>query len=32
MMKNGDEGIGSRTMKNNYNFNLADALGINDTT
>ena len=32
MMRKGEEGIGSRTMKNNYNFNLVDAFGINDTT
>ena len=32
MMRKGDEGIGSRTMRNNLNFNLADAFGINDTT
>lgn len=32
MMRKGDGGIGSRTMRNNLNFNLADAFGINDTT
>ncbi|KAK2659279.1 hypothetical protein Ddye_005812 [Dipteronia dyeriana] len=33
MMKTGDEGVGrTRTMRNNLNFNLADALGINDSS
>lgn len=31
MMKAADEGIGrTRTMRNNLNFNLADALGVKD--
>ncbi|XP_075639029.1 calcium-dependent protein kinase 11-like [Castanea sativa] len=33
MMRKGDGGVGrSRTMRNNLNFNLADAFGVNDST
>ncbi|GAB2291187.1 Calcium-dependent protein kinase 4 [Dionaea muscipula] len=30
MMKKGDAGVGGRTMRGNLNFNLADALGVNN--
>ncbi|GAB2217550.1 hypothetical protein Drorol1_Dr00000747 [Drosera rotundifolia] len=30
MMKKGDAGIGGRSMRGNLNFNLADALGVNN--
>ncbi|XP_057975532.1 calcium-dependent protein kinase 4 [Malania oleifera] len=32
MMKKGDGGAGNRTMRNNLNFNLADAFGVEDTS
>lgn len=31
MMRKGNKVIGSRTMRNNLNFNLGDALGVKDT-
>lgn len=32
MMRKGERGIGSRTIRGNLNFNLGDAFGVKDAT